>query len=238
MDDPPSARDVPPPRPEAGLARSRAAILAIGVVLVGGAIGAVLALANRDARGDREPLKAGWTRHDVRDAGFTVDLPPGWTAVSTTDVSAAERELRRANPTLASLVEGKLASSNLVQLLAFDVRSPTIAHGFPTNLTIAVPQVADGIDLDAFLAENLDRLRSVLGVSKTIDTSRSILPAGESALIQTEVNLDGRTTALSQFLIVHGPIAYSLSFSTLPASRAVYTALFEEIARSFRYLSA
>jgi hypothetical protein len=236
MGEPPNSPEPGPVTSAADLIhmRSRSAVLSVAaVVLVGGVIGAVLALANRNV--GLAPLKAGWTRNNVRDAGFSVDLPPGWTAVSTTRIDAAEEQLRSANPALAKLVEGKLASSNLVQLLAFDVRSPTIMQGFPTTLTIAVPEVVDGIDLDGFLAQNLQQLRAVPGIS-TIDSSRLALPAGEFALIQTEPELDGRTTALSQFLIVHGPIAYSISFQTLPASRAAYTPLFEEIARTFRFV--
>jgi hypothetical protein len=235
MDAPTGGMPGSPTPQEVEMSRSRAALLAaVGVVLIGGLVGGVLAAMSRRDAG-RAPLKPGWTSRTVSAAGFTIGLPPGWVSVSTTNAVAAYESLGDVNPKLAALVKDQLASSDLVKLLAFDTRAATIDQGFPTSLTIAAAPVAEGMDLDAFVAGDVQQLRAVAGSKVTVDTSRLVVPAGETALVQTELPLGGRTSALNQYLFVRGGFSYVLSFTTLPANRAPYIPLFEEIARTLRF---
>src|SRR5438132_770878 len=108
------------PEPEAGFSWSRSRLAVFGslaAISLGSVVGVALAIANRRTA-PLPPLASGWTRHSVRSQGFSVDLPPGWKAVSTTSPEDAYNELKDENPTLGTLVRSQtgVVSSNLIKL--------------------------------------------------------------------------------------------------------------------------
>jgi len=211
-------------------------VLAIVALSIGAAVGIVLALANRSA-GPSTPLRAGWTRHTVRAAGFRIDLPPGWDAVSTTSVTSAYEQLKASNPALADLVRTQLGGglSRLIKLLAFDTKSPTLVEDFATNANVVVAPVARGTTFSSFLQQTLDQLAAVPGTTD-VRGQRGTLPAGSSARVRATVSLSSGATkveyATVQYLLLHDGTGYVISFATLPDQVEFYLPLFEEIAKT------
>lgn len=237
MDQPPA---LPGTEEQAAIVRSRAPLVAVLAVLIGVAVGVFLALSARQSP-ERAPLKSGWSPHTVKAAGFNLGLPPGWKSVSTTNVDTAYKDLQDANPQLASLVRDQLGSSlsPLIKFLAFDVNSPTLAQEFATNFNIAQLPLEDGTTFDGFLAQAITQIRNAPGVSKDVQSQRLELPAGESALIHAQWTIQmprgPQVSAISQYLLLRSSTVYILSFTTLPSHLSQYSAVFDEIARTFRY---
>jgi len=240
---PPPPAPGPPVTPEEEFVRRspRLPVLgAIGLMAIG-AIAAVAIARSRGHQPGRATLKSGWTSHTVAAGGFSIGLPPNWTSISTTSAGDAYEALRAANPQLANLVKDQLGltASSLIKLLAFDVRSPTIALGVPTSMNVVVAPIAGGVDLDVFLAQNLAELRRTPGITGTIGTQRVMLPAGEFALVSSHLSANGpggaQEIAISQYLTVSQTRGYIVSFSTLPSYLNKYTDLFQEIARTMRF---
>ena len=232
---PPSAPSVPPRR-----RISTATVVAIIALSIGAAAGIVLALANRGG-GGTTALRGGWTRHTVRPAGFRIDLPPGWDAVSTTSVDAAYEDLKTSNPQLAALVRGQLGAglSRLIKLLAFDTKSPTLVEDFATNVNVIVAPVGARVTFSAFLLQTLDQLQRVPGASD-VRAQRGTLPAGTSARVRASVSLGSGSAAVRydtvQYLLLRGSTGYVISFATLPDQVEFYLPLFEEVAKSLRFV--
>jgi len=218
---------------------STATVVAIVALSIGAAVGIVLALANR---GGAPPavLRAGWTRHTIRAAGFRIDLPPGWDPVSTTSVDAAYNELKTANPQLAELVRGQLGTSmsRLIKFLAFDTKSPTLVEDFATNMNVVVAPLGSASSFSAFLEQTLQQLQGVPGTSD-VRAQRGTLPAGESARVRASVSIGSGASAVQyatvQYLLVRGSTGYVISFATLPGQVELYLPQFEEVAKTLRF---
>jgi hypothetical protein len=235
---PPEAPGVPADEPYRRGPGAAAVFGAIALIVVG-AVAALVITRSRNSGTGPATLKAGWTRRTVAAEGFSIGLPPGWTAVSTTSADDAFNTLKAANPQIATLVEKQLRTSlsSLIKLLAFDTRAPTLAEQFATNVNVVVAP-APGVPLDRFISENLAELRTTPGLSNDINSQRLTLPAGDAALVSSHltVNAPGgaQEVAISQYLLVGGSRGYIISFSTLPSAVKTYSALFSEIARTFR----
>ena len=219
---------------------STATVIAILALSIGAAVGIVLALANRGG-GSPAAVRAGWTRHTVRASGFRIDLPPGWDAVSTTSVDAAYEELKTSSPQLAALVREQLGTglSRLIKLLAFDTKSPTLVEDFATNVNVIVAPVGSHTSFSMFLQQTLDQLQAVPGASD-VGAQRGTLPAGQSARVRASVSLGSGASAVRydtvQYLLLRGSTGYVISFATLPDQVEFYLPLFEEVARTLRFV--
>jgi len=227
--------------PAARVRPSRAAVFGVVALSIGAAVGIVLALAGRGGGGKAVALEAGWTRHTIASDGFGVDLPPGWKAVSTTSVTEAYDELKTSDPQLAALVRSQLGSglSRLIKMLAFDTKSPTLPEQFATNMNVVAAPVAAGTDFNAFLEQTLQQLQEVPGASD-IQALRGSLPAGESARVRSTVKLTSGNVTVEyttvQYLVMRRSTGYVISFATLPDHVEYYAPLYEQIAKTFRFL--
>jgi hypothetical protein len=223
--------------------RPRRTALTLGAVaaIAVGAIVAILVSKSGSDGGSAATLKSGWTREAPSGQGFSVGLPPGWSSVSTKSADDAFNSLKSANPELANLVKDQLGASlsSLIRLLAFDVRSPTLAQQFATNLNVVVAPTGTGVSFDAFLEANLAQLRQTPGLGSTLRSQSLELPAGKSAKVtsQLTVNAPGgqQTVAITQYLLVNDGRGYIISFSTLPSYVGSYSSLFQEVAETFRF---
>lgn len=240
----------PLPPPAADRPAGRRPLLIVVLVLallVGAGVGIGIGLrnaSNEDASKlpPPSPVPAGWALKRVGAEGFGVALPPNWQDVPTSSADEALKELREANPAIASMVEGQLGGtlSAFIKLLAFDLESPTLAEQFVTNMNVVVAPVPAGIRFEDFVEANLSQLRSVPGLAGEVETRTVTVPAGQAAVVRSRLTLQGpggeTIAAITQYLLVRETRGYILSFSTTPTHEASYTETFTRIANTFRYL--
>jgi hypothetical protein len=212
------------------------------MLAVGAIIGVLIAREGGEPVGPPIALKSGWALHTQRSDGFRIGLPGEWKPVPTTSADAAFNALKDQNPGLAAMVRDQLGGnlSALIRFIAFDVRSPTLSQNFATNMNVVLTPLPGGTNFDRFVDLNLQQLRQVPGLSETIATQRVQLPAGEAAIITSRLDINTaagtQSAAITQYLLQRGDSGYILSFTTLPANLSTYAPLFEEVARTFRYV--
>ena len=239
---------LPPEEPIAGEVPPRRTSKAVVAILVGallaGAGTAVWLVRSRD-EGPRNvspvALQSGWTDQTLPEDGFGIAFPPGWEAIDPDNADAALAQMAKDNPAFAEIVKDQVGKlSEIIRLLAVDANSPTLAQGFATNANVIVQPVPGSLRFEEFLQANVSQLRSVPGVTTSVEDDAFALPAGRAALIRSRLPIQspaGTTiAAVTQYLFLTEERGFILSFTTTPESEARYVSVFEAIVRTFRTL--
>lgn len=238
MTQPPAMPGAPeaPDLPDAVRSRRRVLGIAGALLLIGAGavVGVVLA---RGGSSSVEPaaLRSGWTRQTG--PGFTLGLPPEWRSVPTTANAKDFEALEKSEPQLAALVRDQFGGqlSPFIRFIAFEVGTP-LSQQFSTNLTVIVAAASGG--LDGFIENDAAQLRQAEGVGSTIQEQRIELPAGEAGIVTAQLQIPGgsRLGAVTHYVLVRGENGYILQFTTLADQLTRLSPLFEEIARTFRFV--
>jgi hypothetical protein len=243
----------PPPLPEEPLDApprgrpSRAVAIILAFALLGGS-GAGIWLAMR-TRGDdvvlnanpTPPIPSGWNETVFRSDGFAIAFPPAWRAIDPKNAEDALDEMSKENPELANLVRTQIGSlSDLIRLLAVDSKSPSLSQDFATNANVIVQPVPSGVTFEEFVQANAQQLRTIPGVTTSLEDEAVSMPAGRAALVRSRLPIrtgNAETiAAVSQYLLLSRGRGYILSFTTTPELEASYVSVFDAITRTFRYV--
>lgn len=229
----PEAPDLPDVVPS----RRRALAVAGALLLIGAGavVGVVLARGGGSSSVEPAALRSGWTRQ----AGprFTLGLPPEWRSFPTTANTEEFAALEKSDPQRAALLRDQFGGelSPLIRFIAFEVGTP-LSQQFSTNLTVIVAEAAGG--LDGFIENDATQLRRAEGVGSTIQEQRIELPAGEAGIVTAQLQIPGGSQlgAVTHYVLVRGETGYILQFTTLADQLTRLAPLFEEIARTFRFV--
>ncbi len=168
---------------------------------------------------------------------FTLTLPPGWSALVTTDGLNDERLATVAsdNPQLSTLMERQLATvlDLPVALVAFDLAPAAVSSGFANNVTIMKQPIPAGFPLAYVVQLNVDQLESVLGLSAATTSTELALPAGDAIMLIHES--DGQS-ATRQYYLLHNQVLYVITFTINAAQVEEGNVLFAEIMQSFKFV--
>ena len=243
----------PPPLPEEPLDApprgrpNRAVAVILAVALLGGSgAGIWLATRTRDDVGlnidlTPHPLPSGWNETVFRSDGFAIAFPPAWRAIDPRNAEDGLDAISNENPELASLVRTQIGSlSDLIRLLAVDSESPSLSQDFATNANVIVQPVPSGVTFEEFVQANAQQLRTIPGVTTSLEDDAVSMPAGRAALVRSRLPIktaNGETiAAVSQYLLLSRGRGYILSFTTTPELEASYVSVFDAITRTFRYV--
>jgi hypothetical protein len=182
-------------------------------------------------------LDAGWTAADRSADGFAMGLPPRWHSIDL-DPYALDASLRAIDdPQYQTLLRQQTASllTTGVKLFAFDLSATNVStSGFTTNLNVIEETLPYTVSLDVYAQVTVAQLEQLDAVSKPIGQQRVTLPAGPSQKLSYRVTLTSGTTkttsAITQYLLVNGNIAYVLTFTTTPAQLGTYAPTFAKMA--------
>ena len=203
-----------------------------------GVLLAVLVLAGcggDDGDGADDPQKVGQTaaltQYEVASEGFSVGVPPAWTALSA-DQRPTQEQIDEAlgdNPAFQPFLEAMAGEDSLIKFMAVD---PSADPELPTNLNIVVESPPAGFTREQYFDASNAQIDQLLPTAN-VEADRVSLPAGEALHLSYEHSQAGFPVAVVQYVLFEGGTGYTLTFTTLPDELSRRTAAFERSARSF-----
>ncbi len=176
------------------------------------------------------------TRYRSKDDGFALTLPPSWLplAESRGIVQASITTIEQDNPAMAALLAEQLAAMSdiPVSLIAFDLAPETLSTGFATNLNVIKQPIPAGFALEYVVQFSADQLEEVLGLSGAATSTKVLLPAGETIML--DYTLDEQAIA-RQYYLLHDQAVYILTFTSATSLANSSTVLFNEMMQSFTF---
>jgi hypothetical protein len=168
-----------------------------------------------------------WHTLRARSAGIRLSVPVTWIDVTRLTPQVAARA--KTIPALQAYIEAA-GKSNLVKLLAVDVGPATVRTGFANNANVVQTQAVGDLTLlrDATVAQ----LKGSGIVKGPIRTGFTTLPSGRALTLSYLLRVGSNVVATRQFVLVHGGLATTLTFSARPGALSAAT-----IRRSARSLS-
>jgi hypothetical protein len=202
----------------------RAAVLAV-VALSVAAAAAPLATA-------ATPLQ----RHTVPGVGVELAVPRSWVAVDYREVltQGVIEQLSRENPKLAFLFRALRQGS-----IKFVAADPVVRAGFQTNVNVVVGTVPVGLTEATYRQELVRQLGSLPSVKGGVTANPVALPAAGPGLrlrYSLQLVVQGRriVTRTLQYAFLRGNRSIVVTYTTTPASAAVYASTFTRSANSIR----
>ena len=133
-----------------------------------------------DGDGADDPQKVGQTaaltQYEVPSEGFSVGVPPAWTALSA-DERPTQEEINEAlgdNPTLQPYLEAMEGEDSLIKFMAVD---PGADPQLPTNLNIVVESPPAGFTREQYFDATNAQIDEILPTANA-KAERVSLPAG------------------------------------------------------------
>jgi hypothetical protein len=161
------------------------------------------------------------TDYPVPTGGFTVGLPPAWVDVTAAALAKAP------SGSLTSAV----SSSGALKLIAAD--PATNGHVY---MDAGVARVG-AVTAPALASANLKEIQLALGSKGTVTMSPFKLPVGQAYRLRFRFTQATASAETVEYLFVRNQIEYVVAYVAPTASWAKYEALFEQSARSFRFLA-
>ncbi|HEV3144825.1 MAG TPA: hypothetical protein VGZ47_13125 [Gemmataceae bacterium] len=186
--------------------------------------------------GARDP--SGWPVYEVTAEGFAIALPPDWRQfdMNPKTFEAKMDEAIKQNPQLqpmAGALRQQVAQG--VKFYGFD--ETTTRTGFATNINIIRTPLPAGGTLDSIVQESLRQYENMPTVTKPISHERlGDRERLRARMTMTMPNGQTATLAITQFILAHGKDGYAVTLTTLADQEAKYSATFDKIGQSFRFL--
>lgn len=181
-------------------------------------------------------LSSGPTRFTSDEAAFTITLPAGWLplADSSKVIQSSIDAIEGKNPEMAALLTEQLSliEEIPIALIAFDLSPETLNSGFATNVNIMRQPVPAGFSLSYLVQFSADQLETVLGLSDAAEQTQVVLPAGETVILDYQLN---NQAIARQYYLLHDQNLYIATFSASASLAASSTILFNEIMQSFNF---
>jgi hypothetical protein len=180
----------------------------------------------------------GWPVYEQPADGFALALPPDWTAFNL-DPKTLDRTLEqglRINPDLQGMEPSiRQQAAKGVKFLGTER-----ASGGP-NVNVVKFPLREGASLDAAAADLVKQFEAIPSVEKPVARRRVRLGPGEAERLDfvLPVKPPGGGTnrlAMTPYALVHGRELYVVTFTAGVDEAAKYTATFQRIAQSFRFL--
>jgi len=181
---------------------------------------------------------SGWPVYQVSGEDFSIALPPDWRQIDMNPqkFEAGMQEAIRQNPQMQAMA-GNLRQQMTKGVKFFGLDQTTIGTAFATNVNIIRVPLPPGGTLDSIVSESLRQYESLSNVTKPVNHER--LGDRERLRVRMSMNMpDGQTQTLAntQYILVHGKDAFVVTLTTLPDQETKYTATFDKIGQSFRFL--
>ena len=191
-------------------------------------------------------LGNGWTEYRNEAEGFSIQLPSKWVILdaSKETLDAKIAELQALSPESAKQLQ-QIAPGlhQAVKLWGFDYSEEATASGYNPNVQITrVPRPVRA-SLDAIANLQIAGIKKQMGnfLAGEINYKQVTLPAGEAAHLSFAVTYPGTDglpyeIANNQYLVLSEEYMYGLTFDTSVAQAVEQSALYEQIAQSFKLL--
>jgi hypothetical protein len=186
--------------------------------------------------------ESGWPVYEVKSEGFAIELPPDWRQVDM-DPKTFEAHFNEAlqqNPEMAPMlanVRQQVAAG--VKFFGFDQK--TMGTGFATNVNVIRLPIPPGTTLDSAVAATIKESEALPGAIKPVTHERVKSANGDRERVHLKLTMkmangQSQTVASTQYLLVSGNNAFAITLTTLPDKEATYTAIFDRIGQSFRFI--
>jgi hypothetical protein len=183
----------------------------------------------------RAPIPEGYRLRESRRDDVALAFPPGWQALTSVDARfpGVLETFGVYNRGLAVAVAALGVPDGPMKLLGFD---PRLARGFATTASVMKVTAQVGVPYERWSAHVLRRTRALPTTQGRIESGRVRLPLGEALRLRfTRVyGKGGRPLATLQYVVVRGPSAYFVTYSTLPSLQRRYEPLFARSVRTLR----
>ena len=174
------------------------------------------------------------TRYTSAEDGYSITLPAGWLplAESSTMIQASIDALNSDNPAMATMLEEQLARLGdiPISLIAFDLTPETLSNGFATNVNVMRQPVPAGFTLNYLVQFSAGQLERVLGLSDAAESTQAVLPAGETIILDYQLN---DQVVARQYYLLHNQALYIVTFSASASLADSSVILFNELMQSF-----
>lgn len=181
----------------------------------------------------------GWPLYEVSSGGFALSLPSDWRQfdMDPATFETTMRDALRKNPQFEKFF-GNLRQQLAAGIKFFGVDEATIGSGFATNANVLTVQ--SGGSLATAVADTLKELERLPAVAKPITHDRIKITAGDCERFRYRLTMQGplgkpQHLAITQFLVIKGPLGHVITLTTLPDQEPKYTETFDQIGKSFRY---
>ena len=217
--------------------RSFESVRALGLVLV---VGAALAgcgseaVADQGASPPEQPNYAGLSVYSLYEAGFTIGVPSGWTAMSAEDAhSASVDAIVKSDPKLGPYRDRLTAPDSPFQLVALEYDPEACIC---STINVLVFPLDDTWRTRDFEAGALSGARKIALAGTKPKVERVKTPAGSGIRITTRTLLPGTDIKLisMQYFLHTARAAYILSYTASPEVTKTYAPMFERSARSLQ----
>jgi hypothetical protein len=175
------------------------------------------------------------TQYEVRSEGFSIGVPPSWTALSA-DERPTQEEIEEElgdNAKLRPYLEAIAGEDSLVKFMALD---PESDPELPTNLNVVVDTPPADVTREQYFDVSREQL-ALLVPGGDVESEEVSLPAGEAMRFSYEHSETGFPVTVLQYILFERGTGYTLTYTTLPDELARRTDAFESSARSFTITS-
>jgi len=187
----------------------------------------------------------GWSEYAMPENGFAISVPTPWQrlAVKPQELDAALQTIRTSNPELANALgsNAQTLMQNGVKFWAFDLNADPRASDFVTNLTVTRQALPNAVSFENFVTVNLNQLNALSTRNSDIVNERTSIAGQPAQRIRYLLTLDNQegapvTSAITQYLVLSARGAYVLTYATRSDLNATYQPVFDQSARSLRFI--
>jgi hypothetical protein len=190
-------------------------------------------------------LPRGWILYEKPADGFALALPPTWREIGldAAALGTGLQALREQNPQLAEYFSAQteaLLTAN-GKFFALILTPDSAAEGYMPNITVLQRTLQVELTADELALDFLEELDALPYVVSEPTYRRVPLAAGDAAEIRYDAAIaipgtPATRLVLSSYLVAKGQVYYVISFGVAASQSDDYAPVFEEIARSFRWL--
>ncbi|MCB0189641.1 MAG: SH3 domain-containing protein, partial [Caldilineaceae bacterium] len=176
------------------------------------------------------------TRFTSAEDSFAITLPATWLplADSSNLIQSSLDALQSENPAMATLLQEQLTQLDEIpiSLIAFDLAPETLSSGFATNINVMRQPVPAGFTLEFLVQFSAGQLEQVLGLSAPAQSTKAMLPAGETIILDYQLNSQA---IARQYYLLQNQSLYIVTFSASASLADSSVILFNEMMQSFTF---